>query len=275
MASRLGEGSLTKMSPLQVMDQAACLEGGPWIPLESQQETLNNASFSRARQQYNTMTTALPDIGNNKERRSQSVDGKRVLGVVQHGDQDGDIVDEGVQPPPLTQAHRGRSSAPYGSSMARVYVATDDRLQVSRESNTTPIHVTPLGVLRGNSYTCTGVFEIFLNSEGFLLQNSRGVSSLEVFGGSRSETSSEMKLSLVTLGMRGVSTGWSVGHQRGTRERRRLCGHVDFIYLVVESDVDHDHFSHHVDPARATGVVGVNAASEPHLATQESGEIFS
>lgn len=45
MASRLGEGSLTKMSPLQVIDQMACLEGGPWIPLESQHDILNNASL--------------------------------------------------------------------------------------------------------------------------------------------------------------------------------------------------------------------------------------
>lgn len=45
MASRAGEGSLMKMSPLHVTDQIACLEGGPWIPLESQQDTLNNASL--------------------------------------------------------------------------------------------------------------------------------------------------------------------------------------------------------------------------------------
>lgn len=44
-ASRRGEGSLTKMSPLQVMDQMACLEGGPWSPLESQHDTLNRASL--------------------------------------------------------------------------------------------------------------------------------------------------------------------------------------------------------------------------------------
>lgn len=35
------------MSPLQVMDQMACLEGGPWIPLESQQDTLSKASWRR------------------------------------------------------------------------------------------------------------------------------------------------------------------------------------------------------------------------------------
>lgn len=45
MASRAGDGSLTKMSPLHVIDQIACLEGGPRIPLESQQDTLNNASL--------------------------------------------------------------------------------------------------------------------------------------------------------------------------------------------------------------------------------------
>ena len=45
-ASRAGLGSLTKMSPLQVTDQMACLEGGPWIPLESQQDTLSNASWT-------------------------------------------------------------------------------------------------------------------------------------------------------------------------------------------------------------------------------------
>lgn len=48
MASRAGDGSLTKTSPLHVVDQMACLEGGPWIPLESQQDTLNKASL-RAR----------------------------------------------------------------------------------------------------------------------------------------------------------------------------------------------------------------------------------
>lgn len=42
-------------------------------------------------------------------------------------------------------------------------------------------------------------------------------------------------------------------------------------HLVIQSYVDCDHFSHHADPAQATGVVGVNAASEPHLAEHESG----
>lgn len=54
-----------------------------------------------------------------------------------------------------------------------------------------------------------------------------GAASLELFPGSRSDTSSEMKLSLVTLGMRGlgVSAGWSVeasakdsGQVGGTRQ---------------------------------------------------------
>lgn len=44
------------------------------------------------------------------------------------------------------------------------------------------------------------------------------------------------------------------------------------IHLVVESYVDHDHFSNHVDPARATRVVGVHATPEPHLGKQHSGE---
>lgn len=44
------------------------------------------------------------------------------------------------------------------------------------------------------------------------------------------------------------------------------------VHLVVESYVDHDHLSHHADPAGATRIVGVHAAPEPHLAEQESGE---
>lgn len=43
-------------------------------------------------------------------------------------------------------------------------------------------------------------------------------------------------------------------------------------HLVVESYVDHDHFTHHVEPAGAAGVVGVHTASEPHLAEQEREE---
>lgn len=50
-----------------------------------------------------------------------------------------------------------------------------------------------------------------------------------------------------------------------------IC-HEAGTHLVVESYVDHDHFSHHADPAGATGVVGVYAASEPHLAKQENEE---
>lgn len=46
MASRLGDGSLTNTSPRQVTDQMACLDGGLWIPLESQHDTLNNASWA-------------------------------------------------------------------------------------------------------------------------------------------------------------------------------------------------------------------------------------
>lgn len=42
------------------------------------------------------------------------------------------------------------------------------------------------------------------------------------------------------------------------------------VYLVIEAYVNHDHFSHHADPAGATRVVGVHAVSEPHLEDQES-----
>lgn len=41
-------------------------------------------------------------------------------------------------------------------------------------------------------------------------------------------------------------------------------------YLVVESDIHHQHLSSDADPAGATGVVGVHAASEPHLSTRPS-----
>lgn len=44
------------------------------------------------------------------------------------------------------------------------------------------------------------------------------------------------------------------------------------IHLVVESYVDHDHFSNHADPAGAAGVVGVHTTPEPHLGKQQSGE---
>lgn len=40
------------------------------------------------------------------------------------------------------------------------------------------------------------------------------------------------------------------------------------LHLVIESYVDHDHFSHHADPSGATGVVGVHTSSEPHLRSQ-------
>lgn len=43
------------------------------------------------------------------------------------------------------------------------------------------------------------------------------------------------------------------------------------IHLVVESYVDHDHFSNHADPARAAGVVGVHTTPEPHLGKQHNG----
>lgn len=36
-------------------------------------------------------------------------------------------------------------------------------------------------------------------------------------------------------------------------------------HLVIQSYVDHDHFSNHADPAGATGIVGVHTTSEPHL----------
>lgn len=43
-------------------------------------------------------------------------------------------------------------------------------------------------------------------------------------------------------------------------------------HLVIESYADHDHFSNHADPSRATGIVGVHTPSEPHLDKQESGK---
>lgn len=46
-ASRSGLGSLTKMSPLQVVDQMACAEGRPWTFQLSQQERLSRASWRR------------------------------------------------------------------------------------------------------------------------------------------------------------------------------------------------------------------------------------
>lgn len=44
-ASRSGLGSLTKISPLQVMDQMACEEGRPWTLWLSQQDRLSRASW--------------------------------------------------------------------------------------------------------------------------------------------------------------------------------------------------------------------------------------
>lgn len=44
-ASRSGLGSLTKMSPLQVVDQMACAEGRPWTFRLSQQDRLSRASW--------------------------------------------------------------------------------------------------------------------------------------------------------------------------------------------------------------------------------------
>lgn len=37
--------------------------------------------------------------------------------------------------------------------------------------------------------------------------------------------------------------------------------------LIVESNVHHQHLPSDADPARAAGVVGVHATSEPHLKT--------
>lgn len=44
-ASSSGLGSLTKMSPLQVTDQMACREGGPWIRLLSQHDMVSKDSY--------------------------------------------------------------------------------------------------------------------------------------------------------------------------------------------------------------------------------------
>lgn len=45
--SRVNDGSCTMMSPLEVVDQRACLEGGPAIPRNSQQQSDNRDSWRR------------------------------------------------------------------------------------------------------------------------------------------------------------------------------------------------------------------------------------
>lgn len=50
-ASSSGLGSLTKMSPLQVTDQMAWWEGGPWIRLLSQQDMFSRDSYEARRRE--------------------------------------------------------------------------------------------------------------------------------------------------------------------------------------------------------------------------------
>lgn len=127
------------------------------------------------------------------------------------------------QPPPLTHAHRGCSSTTYWSSMARVYVATDDKLLVSAVSSTAPVcawassrstllHWGSRGPPDWLGDRATPAQES--PSAEMQVSSSRTAGAADpaaVFPGPRSETSSEMKLSLVTLGIRGlgVSSGWS------------------------------------------------------------------
>lgn len=112
--------------------------------------------------------------------------------------------------------------------MARVYVATDDRLQVSAVSGTAATRVCWLWTSArstllhwgssGPPVWLKGIASGILSSSSPGTVSSSGTAgpadllSFEFFAGSRSETSSEMKLSLVTFGMwgLGVSTGWSV-----------------------------------------------------------------
>lgn len=49
-ASSSGLGSLTNMSPLQVTDQMAWWEGGPWICLLSQQDMFSKDSYKKKKQ---------------------------------------------------------------------------------------------------------------------------------------------------------------------------------------------------------------------------------
>lgn len=44
-------------------------------------------------------------------------------------------------------------------------------------------------------------------------------------------------------------------------------------HLVIQSYVDHDHFSNHADPSGTTGIVGVHTTSEPHLKKKEGGKM--
>lgn len=115
--------------------------------------------------------------------------------------------------------------------MARVYVATDDKLLVSAASSAAPVWASwPCASSRSTLLHCGSrgppdwLGHIATSAQRALTSPSLGrVSSssgtagpadppsLKVLAGSRSEMSSEMKLSLVTFGMRGlgVSMGWS------------------------------------------------------------------
>lgn len=53
------------------------------------------------------------------------------------------------------------------------------------------------------------------------------------------------------------------------RRAPRKQGSEPRAHLVVESHVHHSHFSNHLDPAGATGVVRVDASAEPHLGKSE------
>lgn len=64
------------------------------------------------------------------------------------------------------------------------------------------------------------------------------------------------------LGKEGRDSGRWVSCIRSPRN----YGHT---YLVIQPHVHHCHFSNHLDPAGATGVVRVDAPPEPHLDNQK------
>lgn len=68
-SSSSGLGSLTKMSPLQVTDQMAWWEGGPWIRLLSQQDMFSKDSYKTG----NTEPKASIYSGNKNFRMDASV----------------------------------------------------------------------------------------------------------------------------------------------------------------------------------------------------------
>lgn len=126
-ASRSGLGSLTKMSPLHVMDQIACGEGRPWTLRLSQQDRLSRASWrgeragqcwegagGRPRPGGGPRTEPGPSVmcahpvihvllgGSGQMHRPPlprplgRVEGEGVLGLIEHRDQHRHLVEEHV-----------------------------------------------------------------------------------------------------------------------------------------------------------------------------------